>query len=193
MSSVATTGIAAITAMAAGSPTTTLAPILSDKLDAHGGSHDTPTAFVVDRETSKRKSLESLVLLFLRLAAAVALLEQAIAGLLTGHSVQSDIFAVLVSGAAILLLTGLWTPFAGTLTAFVEVGNLLSRSGTPWTCMQLGTIGGALAMLGSGGWSLDARCFGKRISLRFNRFSFVRLRNPLRRRGAPRYHKRVIQ
>jgi uncharacterized membrane protein YphA (DoxX/SURF4 family) len=72
--------------------------------------------------------------------------------------------------AAILLLTGLSTPVAGTLVAIIELWATFSLPGDPWTHILLGALGAALALLGPGAWSVDARLFGwKRIAIRDRR------------------------
>jgi len=66
----------------------------------------------------------------------------------------------------ILLLLGLWTPVVGTLLALLEVWHLISLPGDPWIHILLLTLGVSLALLGPGGWSVDARLFGwKRIDI----------------------------
>jgi len=66
-----------------------------------------------------------------------------------------------------LLLVGLWTPLAGTLLAILEVWHLISLTGDPWIHILLLTLGISLALLGPGGWSVDARLFGwKRVEIR---------------------------
>lgn len=68
--------------------------------------------------------------------------------------------------AAVLLLIGLWTPIAGAVTAIVELWLALTSLGDFWLSIMATTIAGALAMLGPGAWSVDARLFGrKRISV----------------------------
>jgi putative oxidoreductase len=72
--------------------------------------------------------------------------------------------AVLLMGAGILLIVGLWTPIAGTSIALIEIWTMLMLPGDRWVWLLLGTAGAALAMLGPGLWSIDARLFGwKRI------------------------------
>jgi hypothetical protein len=66
----------------------------------------------------------------------------------------------------ILLMVGLWTPVAGTLLAILEVWHLVSLTGDPWIHILLLTLGVSLALLGPGGWSIDARLFGwKRVDI----------------------------
>jgi hypothetical protein len=63
-----------------------------------------------------------------------------------------------------LLIAGLWTPIAGTVVALLEIWQVVILAGDRWVALLLGTIGGALAMLGPGLWSVDARLFGwKRV------------------------------
>jgi uncharacterized membrane protein YphA (DoxX/SURF4 family) len=73
----------------------------------------------------------------------------------------------LETAAGLLLLLGLWTPVTGVLVVLVEVWSMLSRTGGLRNCVVLATFGTALAMLGPGVRSIDARLFGrKRIDIR---------------------------
>jgi len=98
-------------------------------------------------------------LVLLRAAVAIPLVY---AGLLTVASSSPAILEVVTAGAAMLLLMGLWTPLAGTLIAVTEVGLAVLHPDQPWTYVHFATMGAALAMLGPGGCSLDARLFGRK-------------------------------
>jgi putative oxidoreductase len=68
--------------------------------------------------------------------------------------------AILLLGAGILLVAGLWTPIAGTSVALTEVWKMIMSHGDKPLWLMLGTAGAALAMLGPGLWSVDARLYG---------------------------------
>jgi len=66
----------------------------------------------------------------------------------------------------LLLLLGLWTPIAGTMLAILALVHAALRLANPWTCVLMGVLGAALALLGPGVWSVDARLYGwKRIRI----------------------------
>jgi putative oxidoreductase len=72
---------------------------------------------------------------------------------------------VLAIATGILLLAGLWTPIAGVVLAIIEIWSAFTHPHDPWSHILLGSLGAALAMLGPGAWSVDARLFGwKRIA-----------------------------
>jgi putative oxidoreductase len=101
----------------------------------------------------------------MRLVAGIALVVEGVMS--GGTSIGAAIVHVLGAGAGILLLAGLWTPIAGVLVAILALWQAFSHPGNPWSCIMLGTLGAALALLGPGGWSVDARLFGwKRIDIR---------------------------
>jgi hypothetical protein len=64
--------------------------------------------------------------------------------------------------AGVLLIAGLWTPFAGLVVAIVEVRIALLSPGSPGTPIFLAVLGATLAMIGPGTWSLDALVFGRK-------------------------------
>jgi uncharacterized membrane protein YphA (DoxX/SURF4 family) len=100
----------------------------------------------------------------LRVVAGIALLYQAIDSYAAGYSAPSLISVVFAAGVGVLFLLGFWTPVAGILTALFELRNVFSRYDNLWTCILLGALGVAFAMIGPGAWSVDARRYGwKRI------------------------------
>jgi len=103
-------------------------------------------------------------LLLMRLAAGIALIVHGIAALLGGPPLGLAIPNMATTGVGILLLVGLWTPIAGTIASVIAVWHAFSHTGDLWSWIMLGTLGAALALLGPGAWSVDARLFGwKRI------------------------------
>jgi putative oxidoreductase len=105
-------------------------------------------------------------LLFLRAATAVPAVQHGIAGLLATPLLAHLVLQLTAMGAVALLLVGFWTPVAGVLMAVAEIFLAVSHSHDPWIHILLAALGAALAMLGPGAWSVDARLFGrKRIQI----------------------------
>ena len=81
----------------------------------------------------------------------------------TTSSAIVGLFAI-ADGA--LLVVGLWTPVAGFLLVAISVFTMLVQHDNLCPCLLLGAIGAALALVGPGALSIDARLFGwKRIDL----------------------------
>jgi hypothetical protein len=103
-------------------------------------------------------------LLLMRVVVGSALVVRASLRLWADSPMTVTIPAVLLMGAGILLIVGLWTPIVGTSIALIEIWKILALPGDKWVWLLLGTAGAALAMLGPGLWSVDARLFGwKRV------------------------------
>jgi putative oxidoreductase len=67
-----------------------------------------------------------------------------------------------MAAVAIMLLIGLWTPLAGALIAVAELLLAWSHPSDPFPFLRVGLLSAALAMLGPGGCSVDARLFGRK-------------------------------
>jgi putative oxidoreductase len=100
-------------------------------------------------------------LVFLRAVVSIPPVQHMLAGLLTPMPALA-IPQLVAAAAAMLLLVGLWTPVAGVLMAVAELYLAFSHFHDPWIHILLGTLGCALAMLGPGAWSIDARLFGRK-------------------------------
>ena len=115
-------------------------------------------------------------LVIMRLVAGSSLIAYGLMTLRTGPPAQLFIPDALGIVAGILLLVGLWTPIAGSLVAALAIWHGIAEPGNPWANIFLGTIGIALALLGPGEWSVDARLFG------WKRIDVSRMKNPAAKR-----------
>jgi uncharacterized membrane protein YphA (DoxX/SURF4 family) len=98
----------------------------------------------------------------MRLVAAIALIAQGIARLRMAPPVGFAILEGLEVAIGVLLVAGLWTPVVGSLVGVLGLWRAITQPGDLWANIFLGTIGVALALLGPGAWSVDARLFGWR-------------------------------
>jgi len=101
-------------------------------------------------------------LLLMRLVAGGALLFHDGAALTFGLPPAAIALRVLCAAAGALLVAGLWTPVAGGAAAIGAALHGFFDPADAGFFALLATLGGALALLGPGVWSVDARLFGWR-------------------------------
>lgn len=105
-------------------------------------------------------------LLLLRLVAGSVLIYDAVLQFSARSVLEEILLQVAIILAALFLLVGLWTPIVGVLIAVLEICNSFLNAAHIRSVLLLATVGLALAMLGPGVSSLDARLFGrKRIDI----------------------------
>lgn len=103
-------------------------------------------------------------LILMRLVVGFALVSSAGSALLSSPAIPVTVLSVLLVAAAILLIIGLFSPIVGTLVALIETCRFVTIPEDRLVYLLVATFGAALAMLGPGLWSIDARLFGwKRI------------------------------
>ena len=104
----------------------------------------------------------------MRLGAGIPLIYFSIAGLTGPDLGQPARIALDAVGAVggILLIIGLWTPIAGAAVALAQLVILFSQPFSkqiyPFVHVFVPVLGVALALLGPGAWSIDARLFGRK-------------------------------
>lgn len=101
-------------------------------------------------------------LLLQRLLAAIALFHYGISHLSTTVPLAAMLPHIIGAGGGAFLLVGLWTPVVGTVVAIVEMWVAVFHGGEPWIAILSATLGGTLAMIGPGAWSIDARLYGRK-------------------------------
>jgi putative oxidoreductase len=102
-------------------------------------------------------SLPGVGLLALRLCEALILIYHGAP--FSGLAFSADGFTRLfAAGAGALLLAGLFTPIASAIAAAAALFLSMPLEER----VLLATVGGSLALLGPGAWSIDARLYGRR-------------------------------
>ena len=102
--------------------------------------------------------------MLLRVLVGSVVLVHASPKLWTAAPLPMTVLSAAEAASGLLLIAGLWTPVAGTVVALLEVSHALTIVPDRLVCLLAGAVGAALAMLGPGRWSVDARLFGwKRI------------------------------
>ena len=108
----------------------------------------------------------SLGLLLLRMIAGATLIVH-YAQLHHGATLEATALHLIAAVGGLLLLVGFWTPLTGAIVAITELWIVFSHGHDPLVSVMLAGIGAALALLGPGAWSVDARLYGwKRIEIR---------------------------
>ena len=104
--------------------------------------------------------------MYLRVIAGVGLVCQPVLALKGSISIKPVIVELFEIALGLLLFVGLWTPIAGVLAAAIELWEMFSKPGDFCATILLGSMGLALALIGPGAFSVDARRFGwKRIDI----------------------------
>jgi putative oxidoreductase len=112
------------------------------------------------------RGLPAIGILVLRLSVGLFVVMNGISRLSVTTSSEAVCLEGLLSLAALLLTVGLATPVAGSLIVAVEVWHLVRGSDGGAADVLIATIAGAVALIGPGVWSIDARLFGwKRLEI----------------------------
>jgi len=101
-------------------------------------------------------------LLLQRVLTSIVLLYFGVTHILETARFGLSVAYVIAAVAGLFLLLGLWTPLAGIAIAIVEVWILLAWSGSSLTPIMLAGLGGTVAMIGPGMWSIDAKLYGRK-------------------------------
>jgi uncharacterized membrane protein YphA (DoxX/SURF4 family) len=106
-------------------------------------------------------------LLLLRLGVVAILTHDGIRAWMGAPQRESIALQAVAAITGVFLLVGLWTPVAGAIVALSEIWIVLTGTAHPQCTILLTMQGIALAFLGPGSLSIDARLFGrKRLNIR---------------------------
>jgi len=101
-------------------------------------------------------------LLIQRSVLGIALFCHGVASLKATPAVETIVPDLIGSVLGLFILAGLWTPAVGALVAVVQLWIALTGAGDESVAIILAALGGTLAMIGPGAWSVDARLFGRK-------------------------------
>jgi putative oxidoreductase len=105
---------------------------------------------------------EGIGLLLIRLACGGVLVSEAVTRIRGTPTSKSFVYIALLTPAGLAVLAGYWTRIAGAGAAALQVSLLALGEGNALVHSLLATLGAALALMGSGAWSVDARLSGWR-------------------------------
>jgi uncharacterized membrane protein YphA (DoxX/SURF4 family) len=99
----------------------------------------------------------------MRLVAGGALAFHGVAALVAGPLAPASVaFDVVFAALGVFVMVGLWTPVFATFAAIAAASQGFANSADAGFYVLLATLAAALALLGPGAWSVDARLFGWR-------------------------------
>jgi putative oxidoreductase len=105
-------------------------------------------------------------ILLLRLLTGIALIYFGIANSREAPPPVIGFLQIIGVAAGIFIIIGLWTPIAGTVATLVNLWIPFARhphhSSELLILVMQAVLGAALAMIGPGAWSIDARLFGRK-------------------------------
>jgi putative oxidoreductase len=105
-------------------------------------------------------------ILLLRLLAGITLIAFAITDAREAPPLMIGVPQIIGVVAGIFIVIGLWTPVAGMVVTLVNLwiafAHYPPHSSDVLVLVMQAVLGGALAMIGPGAWSIDARLFGRK-------------------------------
>jgi uncharacterized membrane protein YphA (DoxX/SURF4 family) len=99
-------------------------------------------------------------LLLIRLLAGTAVVCHGAAGLRAPPPLGATLFAVFLISLGLLLIAGFGTPVVAGLVAVTALWDAFAHPADRAYYVVVGVLGIALALIGPGAWSVDARLFG---------------------------------